>query len=210
MKIRDSKQLKTVWALYDQNIEQKDYSQVISDLKIWRTTSWIRKYRIEILRPATIEAQQGHRRKAEAEAKCFSHLVSSATVMQERASEWSHSRFFGFSTFANIVSEAARISFGTLAFLLSIGSTLSAFSPLFDSKGRTRRGSIPSGQKFQKPSQKYLKKTCTDPLCNCWLPPECQRYKTKEGCSYGDKCAFLYAEKTLVGLVHAGAIRNRT
>ena len=39
--------------------------------------------------------------------------------------------FFGFSTFANIVSEAARISFGTLAFLLSIGSKLPAFSHRF-------------------------------------------------------------------------------
>ena len=51
-------------------------------------------------------------------------------------------------------------------------------------KGRTPRGSGPSGKKIQKSCQKYLKDTCTDPS-----------YTTKEDCSY-DKCASLHAKKS--------------
>ena len=39
---------------------------------------------------------------------------------------------------------------------------------------------LPSGRKFQKPCQKYVKETCTDPSRNYWHAPECQKQKKKK------------------------------
>ena len=49
------------------------------------------------------------------------------------------------------------------------------------SKGGPPRGSIPSGKKFRNPCQKCVTETFAHSSCNCWLSPECHRYKTKEG-----------------------------
>ena len=54
------------------------------------------------------------------------------------------------------------------------------------------RGSCSSGREFQKPCQKYLKETCKDPSCDHWHPPECEKYKSREGCSQSRKCSFLH------------------
>ena len=63
-------------------------------------------------------------------------------------------------------------------------------------KRRTSRRTSPLGKKWQALCQKHLKETCTDPSCDHGHPPECQKYETKEGCNYGDKCVILHAEKS--------------
>ena len=64
------------------------------------------------------------------------------------------------------------------------------------SKGGSPRGTSPSGRKFQQSCQKYSKELCTDPWCDDWHPPECQRYKTQEGCSFSDLLVYLQRKCT--------------
>ena len=50
-------------------------------------------------------------------------------------------------------------------------------------------------EKYQKSCHKYLKGTCTDPLCDYWHASECQKYQTKEGCNFGEKLVFYMPSK---------------
>ena len=62
------------------------------------------------------------------------------------------------------------------------------------SRRRTLRGRSPSGRPSRPPCREYLKGNCTNPSCSYWHPPECQRFKTKLGCTFGDKCALTHRE----------------
>ena len=35
--------------------------------------------------------------------------------------------------------------------------------------------------------KEFLKGTCNNSFCEKWHPPECQNYKTKSGCRFGEK-----------------------
>ena len=59
------------------------------------------------------------------------------------------------------------------------------------SEGKIPKRTSPSGHKEQPPCKKYLKETCTGPSCDCWHPPDGVKHYTKEGCDFGDKCAFF-------------------
>ena len=47
-----------------------------------------------------------------------------------------------------------------------------------------------SGRTSRWPCKDYLKGTCNNSLCEKWHPPECLFYKDKNGCRFGEKCAF--------------------
>ena len=44
------------------------------------------------------------------------------------------------------------------------------------------------------PSKDHLKGTCTNSFCEKWHPPECLFYKTKSGCSFGEKCSYAHRQ----------------
>ena len=54
-------------------------------------------------------------------------------------------------------------------------------------KGNVPKGTSASGTPSQPSCFSNLKGKCTKPSCNCWHPPECVKYKTKEGCQCGEK-----------------------
>ena len=58
-------------------------------------------------------------------------------------------------------------------------------------------GVSPSGKEGQKACKSYLKRTCTNPSCNYWHPPECQNYTSESGFTSGDKCVLRDTEADL-------------
>ena len=55
------------------------------------------------------------------------------------------------------------------------------------SRTRSPRGKSPSGRMSRLPCKDYLKRTCTNPFCEKWHPPECLFYKSESGCRFGEK-----------------------
>ena len=56
-------------------------------------------------------------------------------------------------------------------------------------KGKGPKGS-PSGKRDQPACYKFTPRKCTNP-CDYWHPPECVKFKTKDGCRLGDRCSFV-------------------
>ena len=59
-------------------------------------------------------------------------------------------------------------------------------------KAKTPRGRSPSGNTFRMPCKHHLKGTCANPSCEKWHSPECMFYKSTEGCTFREKCAFAH------------------
>ena len=59
---------------------------------------------------------------------------------------------------------------------------------------RSPRGRSPSGRMSRWPCKDYLKGTCTTPFCEKWHPPECLLYKTKSGCTFGEKSSYAHRQ----------------
>ena len=82
------------------------------------------------------------------------------------------------------------------------------------SRTRSPRSKSHIGRMFRLPCKDYLKRTCTNPFCEKWHPPECLFYMSGNGCrcSYahrqvdeqpckrskknGDKCAVAMLKST--------------
>ena len=62
------------------------------------------------------------------------------------------------------------------------------------SRTRSPRGKSPSGRMFRLPCKDYLKRTCTNSICEKWHPPECLYYKSEKGCRFGDKCSYAHRQ----------------
>ena len=62
------------------------------------------------------------------------------------------------------------------------------------SKGRSPRGSSPSGRETKKACRHYLEENCTNRQCHYWHFPACRNYNTELGCEFGEMCSFMHRE----------------
>ena len=62
------------------------------------------------------------------------------------------------------------------------------------SRTKSPRGKSPSGRMSRWPCKDYLKRTCTNSLCDKWHPRECLFYKSERGYRFGAKCSYAHRQ----------------
>ena len=62
------------------------------------------------------------------------------------------------------------------------------------SRTKSPGGRSPSRKMARLPCKDYFKGTCTTPLCEKWLPPECLFCKSANGCKFWEKCSYAHRQ----------------
>ena len=58
-------------------------------------------------------------------------------------------------------------------------------------QGKVPKGNSSSGKQNQPSCCSPLERKCTKPSCDCWLPPECVKHRTDEGCILVENVCFF-------------------
>ena len=178
MKIRESVQLQTVLAMYDQEI---DRDRAMPNFQRWKIM--VRRYIDQTIRTRNfrarnesietgvlVKSQHGSALKGEWE-KCYQWKAHGHSSREDSCS-FSHGNNRGQPAQSSSLAPRAQ-------------RQIDGRRP---SQGGSPRGSSPSGKRGQKPCKNDLKGNCTNPSYGCWYLPENQNYNSESGCNLGDIC----------------------
>ena len=176
-RIRESDQLKTVLALYEQDIIQKDMPPSFQRLKTMMKT--------------TLEQKKGARIKARnertvTETPAKSRSKGKSVSVRRKQGDCYQRKAKGKCTKDDSCSFRHDCSKREQVHVLPV--------PLQKPQTNNPRGSSPCGKRLQKPCKDYSKGNCTTPSSDSWRPPVCQNYKLQTGCKLGKKFSFLHKE----------------
>ena len=168
MPTRGSVQLQTVLAMYEQEVHQDRSRPNYQNLKTMVRRHSDQKIRTRNSKSGTKELQQADQ---DLERIKMSALKGSKEAINGKQKDSDQKEYLAVSatTIVSMESKHNRRFPAPRPQTQNVGKRLS--------KGNAPKGSSPPGKIYQKPRRYFLDGISTNPSCDCWRPPVCQKLR---------------------------------